>query len=496
MKNTLKSIAALPLALSATLHAAPKAHTASPPNILLILADDLGYGDVACFRGDAPWTTCKPAPPEVKAPRTPNLDHLAAQGRMLTSFYDNCSVSSPSRAAIMTGRYNHRSGIVNVMGQLSSAMRQIGEPFSGLQKSEITIAKLLKPYGYRTACFGKWHLGDADEHHPLDFGFDQYVGADGGGNNFSMKKSNGKSYFYRNRDAVAAPGYWYTDVLIDETISYITQSAKKPFFTYLALTAPHLPYIGPNDKELANAWDGKGGYGPRKDLYQAYVDVVEGMDASLGRLFKTLEKSGLADNTLVIFTSDNGPVDYGSCAPLRGRKTQLYEGGPRVPFIACWPGHIPSGSSAECPAMGMDLLPTFAALAGAPLPTDRKIDGVNLSTLLTAGTALSPRLLFWEKPTGIEMSKFDNRRWAVRDGKWKIQQEYTGKAIELYDLDADPKESNNVATLHPEIVQRLEQAFRAWRTDVYSDCPYNIDQVIERMKNNPKIMSGSTRGSD
>jgi len=398
---------------------------------------------------------------------------------------------------MMTGRYNHRSGVVNVLGQTSSAMKQIGEPFSGLQKSEITVAGLLKANGYRTACFGKWHLGNLEDHHPLDFGFDHYVGAEsGGGDNFSMKDAKGKSYFYRNRNAVDAPGYWYTDVLVDEVVQYITKNSEletrksQPFFAYLALTAPHLPYIGPNDKELANAWDEKGDKGPRKDLYQADVDVVEGMDASLGRLFQTLEKYGLADNTLVIFTSDNGPVDYGSCAPLRGRKGQLYEGGPRVPFIAHWPGHIPSGSSADSPAMGMDLLPTFAALAGAPLPTGRKIDGVNLSTLLTAGTALSPRMLFWEKPNGVFMNKFHLRRWAVRDGKWKIQQDPITKELELYDLSADPTESSNVAAGHPEIVQRLEQAFRAWRKDVYSDCPYNIDQVIERMKNDPKIMSG------
>jgi arylsulfatase A len=490
MKPTLTLLTALLLASLAALHAAD----ASRPNILLILADDLGYGDIACFRGDTPWTTYKPAQPEVKAPRTPNLDRLAAQGRMLTSFYDNCSVCSPSRAAMMTGRYNHRSGVVNVLGQLSSAMKQIGESFTGLQKSEITVAGLLKANGYRTACFGKWHLGNLEEHHPLDFGFDQYVGDKyGGGDNFSVKDAKGKSFFYRNRDAVDAPGYWYTDVLIDETISYITQSAEKPFFAYLALTTPHTPYIGPNDKELANAWDKKGGKGPRKDFYRAYVDVVEGMDASLGRLFQTLEKSGLADNTLVIFTSDNGATGCGSSAPLRGRKCELYEGGTRVPFIAHWPGHIPSGSSADSPAMGMDLLPTFAALAGAPLPTGRKIDGVNLSTLLTAGTALSPRMLFWEKPNDVWMDKFYLRRWAVRDGKWKIQQDPINKELALYDLSADPTESSNVAAGHPEIVQRLEQAFQAWRKDVYSDCPYNIDQVIERMKNDPKIMSGSTK---
>ncbi len=476
----MKHTAATTCLLTATLCTA---YASQKPNILFILADDLGYGDVACFRGNAEWKNYKPAPPDVQAPRTPNLDRLAAEGRMLTAFYANCSVCSPSRAAIMTGRYNHRTGVVNVMGQLSAAMEEIHEPFSGLPKSEITIAALLRANGYRTACFGKWHLGDMKEHHPLDYGFDLYVGSGGGaGDNFSMKKSDGTSYFYRNRKAVDAPGNWYTDVLADETISYITQSVDQPFFAYLALTTPHLPLLGPNDRELANTWDEKGTSGPRNDLHQAYVDVVEGMDAALGRIFQALEKNHLATNTLVVFTSDNGPADQGSCVPWKGRKTWLYEGGPRVPFIARWPGHIPARSCSDVPAMGMDLFCTFAGLAGAPLPSDRKIDGIDISALLIGGTALNPRMLFWEKPVGVEMSKFGNRRWAVRDGVWKLQKEGDGKALELYNLENDPTESTNIAAQYPEIIHRMKTAFWAWKQDVYSDCPYNIDDVIQRLK--------------
>ncbi len=460
------------------------AWSAAPrPNILLIVADDLGYGDVASFRGAAPWITPEPPPTGFSPPRTPRVDQLARSGRKLTSFYANCSVCSPTRAALLTGRYQHRTGVVNVLGQFESAMRAIARPgevpFAGLPLSEITVAELLRTGGYRTGAFGKWHLGAMNTHHPMDQGFDEYVGAaSGGGDNFSMKTAAGASYFYRGRTTTDAPG----DVLADEAIQFKRRPAPKPFFAYLAFTAPHVPYIGPKDRKLANAWDEKNVTGPRTDLHQAYKDVIEGLDAAIGRIDDALTESHLAESTLVVFLSDNGPVDYGSCAPLRGRKTWLYEGGPRVPMIARWPGKIPAGSVTDAPAMTMDLLPTFAALAGCTVPTDRKIDGVDLTRLLLAGEPPAPRLLFWEKPTGVGMAHFDNRRWAVRDGAWKLQQERNGKALELYDLVTDPTEARNVAAQNPDTVARLEAAFRTWRQDVYSECPYDLASVIARLK--------------
>ena len=457
---------------------------AEKPNILLIVADDLGYGDVSCFRGDVPWVTYKPAPKEVAPIHTPCLDRLAETGVMLTSFYANCSVCSPTRASIMTGRYNHRTGVVNVIGQLGAAMKQIAQPgeqpFLALPLGEITLAEILRDGGYRTAAFGKWHLG----RHPMDQGFGQYVGADdGAGDNFSMKTAAGVSYFHRNRMRVESPGYWYTDVLADEAIRFMKQSdGEKPFFAYLAFTAPHLPYIGPNDEEIANAWNEKGRFGPRQDLYQAYKEIVEGLDAAIGRVHDALVEGGLDQNTLIVFISDNGHVDYGSCSPYRGRKTHLYEGGPRVPFIASWPGYIPEKTISDEPAATMDLLPTFVSMAGCLLPADRKIDGVDLTNLLTENTALQSRRLFWEKPVGVEMSKFNNRRWAVRNGKWKLQQECTGKAPELYDLESDPGELKNIAAQYPEVVQDLETSFNIWKKEVYADCPYDLDEIIQRLK--------------
>ena len=457
------------------------------PNILLMIADDLGYGDVTCFRGDAPWIPYVMPGEEITPPLTPHLDRLAESGMMLTSFYTNCSVCSPTRAALLTGRYNHRTGVINVLGQLGSTIQQValpGEaPFTGLPHDEITLPQILRDGGYRTAAIGKWHLGAfVNGHHPMDYGFDMFVGTQGGaGNNFSLKTPDGRSIFYRNREAVEAPGYWYTDVLADEAIDFMTRS-EEPFFTYLAFTAPHVPLFGPNDRELANAWDQKGTTGPREDLYVAYVEVVEGMDAAIGRIMEALQASGLDSNTLVIFASDNGPVDYGSPAPLRGRKTQLYEGGPRVPFIASWPGYIPENSRSAEQVMTMDLMPTLVRLAGGSLPDDRKIDGIDLTPVLLHQQKTEPRMLFWEKPVGVQMRAFNNRRWAVLDGNWKLQQERSGKAPELYNLETDLTESVDLAREHPEIVLRLTSAFNEWKRDVYADCPYDIDELTRRLK--------------
>lgn len=456
------------------------------PNILLIVADDLGYGDVSCFRGDLPWESVVPSPEKTEGIQTPVLDMIAQKGIMLTDFHSNCATCSPTRASIMTGRYNHRTGITNVLGQLGNAMKKVArpgeEPFLGLLAEEVTIAEVLKDGGYCTACFGKWHLGPLDTHNPLDHGFDIYIGTEGGaGDNFSMKNRDGKSYFYRNREPAEAPGYWFADVLADEVIKFITEKSDQPFFVYLPFTTPHLPYVGPGDREIVNVWDEQG-LSPREDLYQAYKDVVEGMDASIGRIYKTLEKFDLDRNTIVIFTSDNGPVDYGSPGQFRGRKTNLYEAGTRVPTIISWPGKIRSGIKSDQLCMTMDLFPTLAAISGCRIPDTLKLDGTDLSAMLTNGDKLKPRMLFWERPTGVMMDNFDIRRFAVRDGQWKLLQDRTGKPFELYNLATDPGERMNIAENYPERVDKMKSAFEKWKQDVYSDSPWDYDELLIRLE--------------
>lgn len=463
------------------------------PNILLILVDDLGYGDVGAFRGDAPWTNLAPVPDGVSPPETPQLDRLTRSGMKLTDFHANSSLCSPTRAALLTGRYQQRTGVISVLGQLGTAFRMTAEPgetpFTGLPREEVTIANVLKDSGYRTAMFGKWHLGgtqnDFEDKHPLDYGFEYYAGSPNwAGNNFSMHDGT-RSYFFRNRDRVDAPGHWYTDALADEAINYMTKDGdNQPFFVYLSFTAPHLPLIGPNDREIANAWDHSGRIGPRDgDPHQAYKEIVEGLDAAVGRIWDQLKDVGIADNTLIIFASDNGPVDYGSAEPLRGRKTWLYEGGTRSPTFVVWKSRIIPGSQSSVPGMTMDLLPTFATLAGAELPNDRVIDGIDLSPIwLGEAICLKERLLFWEMPIGVHIRSFTNRRWAVRDGDWKLIKERDGRPLELYNLSGDLREKHNVAKIYPSVVERLEKAFQQWREDVYADMPYDENQFIERLK--------------
>ena len=461
--------------------------TSARPNILLILADDLGYGDISSFRGDAIWKTVVPAPSGVKPTQTPHIDRLAAGGLMLTSFYANDSVCSPTRAAIMTGRYQHRSGMINVLGQLTQATRKFTPPgqesFVGLRLSETTMAEVMRDGGYRTACFGKWHLGPLESHQPLDQGFEHFVGTSGGAeDNFQMRNAHGKSIFWRDRKPVDAPGKYFADVLADEAIAYMTKNDDRPFFVYLPFTSPHVPYFGPGDRGLAEKWDHEGNDGPREDLHQAYKEVVEAMDAAVGRIHKALHDANLEDNTLIVFTSDNGPVDFGSCVPFRGRKTNSYEGGIREPTIAHWPGHIKAGTRTTETAISMDLLPTFAAIGDCPLPSGLKLDGTDLTELLTNGEPLPHRMLFWERGTGVEMRNFNRRLMAVRDGTWKLVREKAEKPLELYDLQSDPGERHDIAHEHPEVIDRLQKAFEEWKADVYSDCPYKIDELINQLK--------------
>jgi len=471
------------------------------PNIVLIVADDLGYGDIACFRGNARWKTVKPAPESVQPAETPHIDRLAAGGLMMTDFHSNDSVCSPTRAAIMTGRYQHRSGVINVLGQFTQATKKLTppgeEPFVGLRLSETTMAEVLRNCGYRTACIGKWHLGPLESHQPMDQGFDHFFGTSGGADdNFSMVDTRGRTILWRDREAVPASGEYFTDAIASEAIEFMCREDDKPFFVYLSFTAPHLPYFGPNDRKLGEQWNNNTqlpAEGPSEHSHEAYQEIIAALDAAVGRIVTALQKAGLADNTLIVFTSDNGPVDCGSAVPYRGRKTNLYEGGTRVPTIAYWPGHIAEGGRNSTTAISMDLLPTFAAIAGCDVPAKLKLDGVDLAPLWLRGESPAPRQLFWERGTGVHMHNFDRRIFAVRDGNWKLVQGKSDGPLELYDLQIDPRETHDVAAENPQIVARLKKAFDDWKAGVYHDSPVNVDDLIERLKDDGTIKSRRKR---
>ncbi len=377
---------------------------AKKPNIVVIFADDLGYGDLGCYGG--------------RAIRTPNLDRMAREGTRFTDFYASNSLCSPSRAGLLTGRYAHRTGVTwPVQSGRDTFMRKlmvrVGLMFGslgmldmrggrsiakGLPLSEITIAGALKTAGYSTACIGKWHLGDFTtygDYLPNKHGFDHFLGFNGANDDFPVA-------FWRNdkeiTNDIGLDQGKYTGLFTKEAVSFIEGAGNKPFFLYLCHKDPHQPCIP--SKRFEDRSEG-GRYG----------DTVEELDWSVGQVLDCLRRNGLEENTLVLFTSDNGPWYDGSPGACRGRKGQSFDGGYRVPLIARWPGKIPAGGVCGEPAMGIDFFPTFLHLAGLGLPTDRVIDGKNMWGLLGGGEKKTPHeALYFFHHDELE---------GVRSGQWK-----------------------------------------------------------------------------
>jgi len=421
----------------------------SPPNFVVIFTDDQGYNDIGCFGS-----------PDIK---TPNLDRMAADGMKFTDFYVPAPVCTPSRAALLTGCYPQRVGLPVVLFPNSTI---------GINSEEITIAELLKPRGYATACIGKWHLGHLPPFLPTRHGFDYYYGLPY--SNDMRPTSKRPNYpalpLMRNEEVIEEnpDQRQLTERYTAQAIQFIKENKGRPFFLYLPHTFPHVPlYVS----ERFKGTSARGLYG----------DVIECIDWSTGRILDTLKELGLDDNTLVIFTSDNGPwlvmkENGGSAAPLRAGKNTTYEGGMRVPCIMRWPGKIPAGSVCSEIATTMDLLPTFAALAGGTPPTDRTIDGKDIRPLL-AGTpdVKSPHeAFFYYGGGGYNLE-------AVRSGRWKLVFERTlkkefpyrriaggGETVPeaLYDLEKDIGEQNNLIADHPDVADRLRALAETMRADL------------------------------
>jgi arylsulfatase A-like enzyme len=417
-----------------------------PPNIIFVFADDLGYADIAPFsqrQGAA-------------RPHTPNLDRMAAEGVRLTSFYVAQAVCSASRAALLTGAYSNRVGIAGALNHRASY---------GINAEETTIAEMLKTRGYATAIFGKWHLGHEKPFLPLHHGFDEYLGLPY--SNDMWPRHPQQKDFYPDLPLIEGDEVVKLDpdqsqltaTYTDRAVRFIERNRDRPFFLYLAHAMPHVPLFA------SGAFAGKSGQG-------LYGDVIEEIDWSVGRVLDAVARMTLDERTLVIFTSDNGPwLSYGNHGGSQGRfregKGTAFEGGVRVPFVARWPGRIPKGTSAATPAMTIDLLPTFAAIAGAALPAERIIDGRDIWPVLTGekGAADPHDALYFYWGTELH---------AIRSGRWKLHLphpyqslaragadgapgQYETKRIELslFDLDADPGESVDVAGRHPDIVQKM-----------------------------------------
>lgn len=427
------------------------------PNVILILADDLGYGDLGCFGQEKI--------------RTPNLDRLAAEGTRFTHAYAGATVCSPSRSVLMTGQH---TGHTRVRGNMATHGGVVGKRGAAtvrrmhLTDDDRTIGHVLTGAGYRTGVVGKWHLdGFNPQAGPLDRGFHYFHGW-----LVSEPRTYDSTYFpshrFRNRELVAIPanqgraeGYYHPDMCLDEAEAFIRENRKGPFFLYLAFNLPHSPYRAPNLGAYASeSWP---------EPMKHYAAMVQHLDASVGRLLQFLAQEKLDERTLVLFSSDNGPRSepepvqtqivefFDSNGPLRGYKRDLYDGGIRVPTIARWTGRVPAGHTSAQPWYFADLLPTLAELAGAPVP--KGIDGISIvPTLLGGDQDLSDRFLYWEDVEG----RF---RQAVRWGRWKATRRGLDGSLELYDVVRDPGETQNVAAENANVVRRIEAFLATARTD-------------------------------
>jgi len=413
------------------------------PNFIVIFADDLGYGDLGCF-----------GHPTI---RTPNLDRMAAEGIRLTQFYSAGEVCTPSRAALLTGRYPVRSG-------MASSRRRVLFPNSGggLPDEEITIAELLKKQGYATGCIGKWHLGHLPQYLPTRNGFDSYFG-------IPYSNDMKPTPLLRNEEVLEEPAQQdsLTKRYTQEAVKFITAHREGPFFLYFAHTFPHVPLFA---SEKFKQTSPRGLYG----------DVVEELDDSVGQVLAALKEQGLDENTLVIFTSDNGPwltqkLRGGSAGLLRGGKGSTWEGGMREPTIAHWPGHIKPGSVSPALASTLDVFATLAALSGAELPEGLVLDSHDLTGVLT-GDKESPRQdFFYYRGTDLMAARLGpfKAHLQTQDGYGQPTADKHDPPL-LFQLDNDPAEQYDVAKQNPEVLERIRASITAHLQSV-KDVPSQLE---------------------
>ncbi len=432
------------------------------PNVILIFADDLGYGDVGAFYEDSPF-------------ETPRLDQMAREGAMLTSFYVPTPYCAPSRGTILTGRYPFRHGVVR------NPAPDAGFNNIGLPQSEITIAEILKEYGYATAAYGKWHLGHREQWLPRTQGFDEYYGILYSNDMFPVQLVHNETVVQYPVDQGKL-----TQLYTDMTLKFAERHQDKPFFVYLPQPMPHKPLAVSDNFYTPDTPD---------DLY---ADTIRELDYSVGKLLDGLKELSLDEKTLVIFTSDNGPFYGGSSGPHRGMKGRTWEGGLRVPMIARMPGTIPARVVNHNPAATIDILPTICGLVGALIPADRKIDGSDIMSMFKDSATPTPheaifgmrgsslamiRSEKWKlhvvNPGSVNMinlplkeaqSRVDRRRpdgvTIIAPFEQPTSDQYPGiiggvkpKAGLLFDLEKDPGEQNDLSQKHPEVVKRLSALF-------------------------------------
>jgi arylsulfatase A-like enzyme len=466
------------MALAASVNFASQLHAAEAkrPNIVFILADDLGYTDLACYGS--------------KYYETPNLDRMAAEGVRLTDGYTCGPNCQPTRAALMSGQYGPRTGVYTVgdIGRFnwqSRPLRPVGN-VAKLPLEKVTIAQALKDAGYATGMFGKWHLGNDAKHHPGKRGFDEAI------------ESSGVHFDFKTDPPVEYPeGEYLADFLTNRAVDFIERHKDEPFFLYL----PHFAVHGPIQAkpELTERFKDKPPAGGHRN--PEYAAMIASVDESVGRVLAKLEELGLDENTLVIFSSDNGGVGgYKSAgvanngvtdnAPLKGGKGTLYEGGIRVPYLFRWPAAISGGRTNATPINSVDLYPTLLEVAGAKPRAGYVLDGVSYAPLLKgAAETLDREAIYWHFP-GYLGAKENTWRTlpvsVVRAGEWKLRENLEDGSLELYNLREDIGERNNLASQDAENAKRLHEMLAAWRKDVGAKMPTANADVDEPQKDRPR----------
>lgn len=449
--------------LAALLSASLLANAATKPNIVFILADDLGYTDLACYGS--------------KYYETPNLDRLAQQGMRFTDGYTCGPNCQPTRAALMSGQYGPRTGVYTVGGidrfnWQSRPLRPVDNVVN-LPLNKIILPQALKQAGYATAMFGKWHLGLNGPHHPGQRGFDEAI------------ESSGVHFDFETSPKVEYPkGQYLADFLTGKAVDFIRRHKDESFFLYLPHFGVHSPHQA--KPELIAKFKGKPAAGGHHS--PAYAAMIFSVDESVGRIVALLDELKLAENTLVIFSSDNGGVggyqregikaenSITDNAPLRGGKGMLYEGGVRVPYIFRWPGKIQPHTECRVPINSVDLYPTLLEIAGGKPPANHPLDGESYARLLFAGGngALQREAIFWHFPGYLGAGANAWRTTpggAIRSGDWKLQEYFEDGRVELYNLRDDLSQQNNLATSQPVKVKELQEKLIAWRNELNAPMP-------------------------
>ena len=449
-RNFMATVGAMALSMPFLATGRVRAASSKRPNILFIMADDLGFADLSCY-GQRDFTT-------------PIIDDLAANGVRLTQGYANSAVCSATRTALVTGRYQYRFavGLEEPVASMGALKLPDGTP---------TIASRFRALGYRTALIGKWHVGAPPEAGPTKYGYDYFWGMAYGAGDYFRHRADltgtvANDGLYQNESRINATGY-LTDLLADEASRWIAEDGDKPFLLSLHFNAPHWPWEGPADQShsdsLKELKDSTGG------SLRTYAEMVRSMDAAIGRVLSTLAALGLDRDTIVVFTSDNGGERFSNMWPLTGVKGELLEGGIRVPLIVRWPGRIKAGTVTSQVMTSMDFVPTLLAAAGATPARPGELDGENLLPQLLAEAATTPRQIFWRFKA--------NEQAAVRDGDWKYLK--IGGKEHLFDVAKDPRERADLKDVHPGTFSRLKTEYAAWTAQML---PYPKDSFSQNAK--------------